>query len=254
MRIGVWHFNPGLWPSLALVALLLLLTRLGFWQLERAAEKQDLKTEYQDRIVATPINLGQPVPLRDQPAKMYWRRCILSGAYDPEKVFLLDNQVLRGKVGYHVFSRFLLEDGASVLVNRGWVAAPGLRTEAPEITTTRAPKTLTGIAKPPPATGLTLGLGSAGSATENLVDNLIRVQRISVEQLAADNNWTLLPYVVRLDPPAPAGLFRIWPEPGFGKEKHLGYAFQWFALATALLVIYVVVNAKKQRDDPGEDG
>ena len=27
------------------------------------------------------------------------------------------------------------------------------------------------------------------------------------------------------------GLVRDWPDPGSGVEKHLGYAFQWYALA-----------------------
>ena len=29
-------------------------------------------------------------------------------------------------------------------------------------------------------------------------------------------------------------------------EKHTAYAFQWFALSFALLIIYIVVNSKKQ--------
>jgi surfeit locus 1 family protein len=32
---------------------------------------------------------------------------------------------------------------------------------------------------------------------------------------------------------------------GFGPEQNLGYAVQWFGLATALLVIYVVVNCRR---------
>ena len=250
MRIGRWHFNPGLWPSLACIALLLLLTRLGFWQLDRAEEKQALHTQYQNRISAEPVNLGQANGRRNRSAEMYWRRCILSGAYDPQTVYLLDNQVLRGKVGYQVFSRFVLQDGASLLVNRGWVAAPGTRTEVPEIITTADPVTLTGVAKPPPATGLVL----AESAAEKLADNLVRVQRIDLEQIVADNNWILLPYIVRLDPPATYGLSWSGAEPGFGKERHLGYAFQWIALATALLVIYVVVNTKRRPVDRDENG
>lgn len=250
MRIGAWHFNPGLWPSLALVALLPLLTKLGFWQLDRAEEKQALYTEYQDRISAEPVDLGQPTHLRGQPEEMYWRRCLLRGTYDPEVVYLLDNQVVRGQVGYQVFTRFLLEDGASVLVNRGWTAAPERRTAVPEIITAGGAMTLTGMAKPPPVTGLALGRGKA----EELADDLVRVQRIDIARITADNHWSLLPYIVRLDPPAPTGMSRVLPEPGSGKEKHLGYAFQWFALAATLLVIYVVVNTKKQRNKPGEDG
>ena len=172
----------------------------------------------------------------------------MPGAYDPQTVYLLDNQVLRGKVGYQVFSRFVLEDGVSLLVNRGWVAAPGTRTEAPQVITTADPVTLTGVAKPPPATGLVLG----ERVEEKLAGNLVRVQHIDLEQIAANRNWILQPYIVRLDPPASPGLSWSGSEPGFGKERHLGYAFQWFALAAALLVIYVVVNTRRM--DGRENG
>ena len=116
------HFNPGLWPSLAGLVLFLLLIRLGFWQLDRAEEKQALQTRYQDQISAEPVNLGQAARHRGQAQQMYWRRCILTGSYDPQALYLLDNQVWRGVVGYQVFSRFVLPDGASVLVDRGWMA------------------------------------------------------------------------------------------------------------------------------------
>ena len=36
MRFGNYKFSPGLWPTLATLLLLPLLTGLGIWQLERA--------------------------------------------------------------------------------------------------------------------------------------------------------------------------------------------------------------------------
>ena len=247
-RLMCRHFNPGLWPSLAGLVLFLLLIRLGFWQLDRAEEKQALQTRYQDQISAEPVNLGQAARHSGQAQHMYWRRCILTGSYDPQVLYLLDNQVWRGVVGYQVFSRFVLPDGASVLVDRGWVAATGSRSEAPEIHTTTEPVTLTGVAKPAPVSGIRL----KSDVAEKLGGNLVRVQRIDLAQIGAHNNWKLLPYVVRLDPPATDGMSWNGTAPGFGRERHLGYAFQWFALATTLLVIYIVVNMKK-RTGPGAD-
>lgn len=245
MRLGKWRFTPNLWPSLAFVLVLALLLRLGFWQLQRAEEKQALQTEYQSRMAAEPVRLAEAAGRRERMAEMLWRRCVLSGEYDPDTVYLLDNQVFRGQPGYHVFARFLLEDGAAVLVNRGWVPAPARRSEAPEVATPRGAVTLTGVAAPLPATGLPLG----GHVAERLSDKFTRVARIDLEEIAADNGWTLLPYIARLDAPGPAGMSRVWRAPGFGKEKHQGYAFQWFLMAFALTVIYIVVNAKRQGDD-----
>ena len=244
------QFKPGLWPTLATVVLLVLLIRLGFWQLQRAEEKQELQQRYQAQLRAEPVNLGQVgrgPALRDNPEQMHWRRCLLAGTYDPRPIYLLDNQVVRGTVGYQVFTRLVLEDGASVLVDRGWIAAPGSRDEAPQINTTQQPVSVTGVAKPVPAGGIRL----AHDITESLGDNLKRVQRIDLAQIAAQTGWTLLPYVVRLDPAAASVLTWNGTEPGFRRERHLGYAFQWFALAATLLVIYLVVNVRKRTGSGG---
>lgn len=239
------HFNPGLWPTLAAVALFVLLIRLGFWQLQRAEEKLELQQRYQAQMSAEPINLGhvsRGQALRDEAEQMHWRRCMLAGSYDPPATYLLDNQVVRGVVGYQVFTRLVLEDGVSVMVDRGWIAAPGSRNETPQINTPPGPVNLTGVAKPVPVSGIRL----ADDIIEHLGDNLKRVQRIDLAQIAAQNGWSLLPYIVRLDPAASGVLTWNGTEPGFRRERHLGYAFQWFALAATLLVIYLVVNTKKR--------
>ena len=237
------HSNPLLLPSLAALAAFLLFLRLGFWQLDRAGEKLALQTGYKNHISAAPVNLGQAVRQRSQADRMHWRRCILEGRYDPLRTFLLDNRVYRGAVGYQVFSRFALQDGASVLVDRGWVAAPGSRGEAPRINAVAGRLTLTGVAKPVPVTGIKL----APDVPENMGGNLVRVQRIDLAQIAAQTGWTLLPYVVRLDPGAAGALVWNGTEPGFNRERHLGYAFQWFALAATVLVIYIVLYIRKRR-------
>lgn len=242
------HFKFELWPTLAAVALFILFIRLGFWQLQRADEKQELQQRYQAQMNAEPVNLGQVAGLRGTAELMHWRRCRLAGTYDPVPTYLLDNQVLRGVVGYQVFTRVVLEDGASVLADRGWIAAPGTRDEAPHIDTAPEPLTLTGVAKPVPVGGIRL----AHDITESLGDNLQRVQRIDLAQIAAQNGWDLLPYTVRLDPGATGVLTWNGSEPGFRRERHLGYAFQWFALAATLLVIYLVVNLRK-RTGPEEN-
>ena len=237
------YFNPLLLPSLTALAVFLLFIRLGFWQLDRAEEKLALQTGYHNHINAAPVDLGQAVLHRNQADRMLWRRCILDGHYDTHKTFLLDNQVYRGAVGYQVFSRFVLQDGASILVDRGWGAAPDTRSEAPQIDTAAGRLTLTGVAKPVPVTGIKL----APDVPENMGGNLVRVQRIDLAQIAAQTGWALLPYVVRLDPDAAGTLVWNGTEPGFNRERHLGYAFQWFALAATVLVIYIVLYTKKRR-------
>ena len=237
------HVKSQIIPALAALVALVLFTRLGFWQLDRADEKKALQTAYHKQISAAPIDLVQAAGTRDTARDMHWRRCVLNGSYDKGRIFLLDNQVYRATVGYQVFSRFILEDGASVLVDRGWAAAPGSRSQAPQISSVAGPQTLTGVARPVPVAGIKL----ASETAENMGDNLVRVQRIDLAQIAAQTGWTLLPYVVQIDADAPGALLWNATEPGFNRERHLGYAFQWFALAATVLVIYIVLTIRQRR-------
>jgi cytochrome oxidase assembly protein ShyY1 len=44
------------------------------------------------------------------------------------------------------------------------------------------------------------------------------------------------------------GVFQYnWQPINMKPEKHLGYAFQWFALAFVLIIIFIVVNTQRNR-------
>ena len=56
----------------------------------------------------------------------------------------------------------------------------------------------------------------------------------------------LLPYIVRLSPESKQGYIRKWKVRDSGENIHIGYAYQWFAFAITLFVIYFVMNIKKK--------
>ncbi len=249
MQIANWQFNPGLWPSVAVLLLLPLLVRLGFWQLERAEQKQIMQEQYQRRSTGAAVNLNAARgALGEDPAKMQWQQAIVRGRFDAEPIFLLDNQVMGRRVGYFVYGVFsLVDEGRKILVNYGWVPVGRDRSRPPLIALPDGEQTLSGLIKKAPATGIKL----AATEEENLGEGLYLVQEIDLEALAAETGWALFPYVLRLpgaeQESASSAFLRTWPAPGFGKERHLGYAFQWFALATALAIIYLVVNLKRAK-------
>lgn len=245
MQFGKRQFRPGLWPSVAVVLLLPLLIALGFWQLDRAGQKEALEETYRSRQASPPMDLLTAGEHRSEREEMLWRRVRLHGEYLPDKQYLLDNQIEGGKPGYLIFSPFRLAgQGAVVLINRGWLPMGGDRNVAPEVPPPPDNSVVEGTAKDPQSTGLFLGEAVA----EDLEGGLVRVQRLDLDVIARDNDWRLLPYVVRLDKQPGSGFVRDWEAPGFGREKHLGYAFQWFAMAAALLIIYLVVNMKPKTE------
>ena len=239
MRILSWYFRPALWPSLATALLFPGLLGLGFWQLDRAEQKRAMFADFQKQQNAAPINLNQISVKHSNFATMNWRKVKLTGQFYPNMDILLDNQVWQSRVGYLVFTPFkLLEEDVWVLVNRGWTPLPGDRRRVPEIMQIAAATEITGIAKKPPSSGLSL----AETTFEHLAGNVTRVQKIELEKIEQLIGHKLLPYVIRLNPDPASGLVQQQLTPGVGKEKHIAYAFQWFALAIVLLIIYLALN------------
>lgn len=57
----------------------------------------------------------------------------------------------------------------------------------------------------------------------------------------------LQPVVVLQTSDSGDGLVRQWPPPEDRVAMHRGYAFQWFGMAIALLVFYLVANLRRRR-------
>ena len=246
MQSGSWNFRPTLWPSLATLISFPLLLSLGFWQLDRAAEKEQVMEKFKANFNGIPIDLNSnPSDLND-PTFMQWRKIKVTGNFESTHQFLLDNQPMNFKTGYLVFTPFKLKNESTrVLINRGWVAANPDRNILPEINLSEENLTISGTAKKPPFSGVAL----SEDLSENLKNNLIRIQQVDLEKVESKTGQTFLPYIVRLDKEDPQGYQSDWVLPGSGAEKHYGYAFQWFAMAAALIIIYFVVNFKRKRND-----
>lgn len=242
MRIGNWTFTPGLWPSVATLLVVPFLFSLGIWQLDRAGQKRELHHAYMQRQQAVPLDLNQlNINLRRK-QEILWHRVSAQGQFDESVQVLLDNQVRNNQAGYFIFTPFRLQgEDTWYLVNRGWLSAGPDRGKLPTLINRREMVRITGIAKSPQGTGITLG----SQTTEEPVPGVFRVNRIELEKLQEQLGRELMPYVIRLDADSPAGYMRKWPQPGSDENMHLGYAFQWFALAILLLVIFFLVNLSK---------
>lgn len=228
------------------VALFVFLLRLGFWQLDRAAQKQAIATEYANRRTAPVIDLAQTRVT--EPEQIRWRRVYARGAYTGPDV-LLDNRTRAGTAGFDVLSPFRLTSGNTVLVERGWVAGVGTRHQYPALSTPTGPTQINGFAGPPVFAGLRMN--AAADAIETLQPGLVRVQRIDLESLAPYVGATLEPYVVYLDATAPHGYDRERPVPGDGTARHQAYATQWFTMAAILVIIMgTLLSRRKNRVHP----
>lgn len=245
LKIKHWSFSPSLWPSVAVVLLLPLLVSLGFWQLDRAEEKRIRYETFMQRQTAAPINLNMNREVLKKPGDILWQRVFATGVFADDKIILLDNQIINAQAGYFVFTPFLMRGELKkyTLVNRGWVAAGNNRSEVPEFDKTGSEATIKAVIKKPPFTGIRLN----DLPPEKMSNRIYRAQDLDIDRLSGLLGLELSEVVLRLEPESDYGFTRTWSVPGSGEAKHLGYAFQWFAMAVALLAIYLVVNTKKER-------
>lgn len=237
LKLGKYRFAPGLWPSVAFFVLFPILLSLGFWQMERAGDKQALLERRATGEATVPLDLNRATQLHEQDR---YRLARVRGRYDGEQQWLLDNRILHGQPGYHVFTPFRLEGqpAPTLLVNRGWVAVGASREYLPQLPVPTGPVTLAGRLDTPGSVGLVIGEVPLASVADRVL-----VQSLDIAALGQARGLDLLPFALVLDPDGPGALQYDWsPVPPMGPEKHLGYAVQWFGLAAALLIIFIGVN------------
>ena len=208
----------------------LLLIGLGVWQLERLQWKDALIAERETGSRAAPIELpagGAELGGLD------FRHAHATGSFDHAREMLLAARSMNGNPGYHVVTPFKLDDGRTLLVDRGWIP----------------------LDRKDPATR---AAGQIAGAAE--IDGLIRLPRAQ-HWLEPDNEpakaiwyWVDLPAMgaaagVEADRLAPVYLEAgSAPNPGGfpigGQSRielsndHLQYALTWFALAAGLAGVW----------------
>lgn len=214
----------------ALLAMALFM-RLGFWQLERAAEKKHMiaaLSAFSQQAPSEWLPQGS-LPAQYQPIRV-------KGHFLPQ-VLLWDNQHYQHEFGYDVISALTLSDGRVVLVDRGWVAGDSMRRQFPIIETPIGSIQLTGSVYYPSKKNWLLG-----EALEKKEANLTIVEQLDTHLISQFLHKSVYPFIIRLDKHAANGYVREWPVVAMSPQRHYGYAFQWFAISLVILILYVALN------------
>jgi surfeit locus 1 family protein len=242
ITLGNRTFAPRLFTTLLAIVLIAMLVSLGRWQLHRAEEKRALFDAFAAGSDAThPITQQAPKIPR-------YGRVEAAGRYDETRQILIDNMVNAERAGYFVITPFALQSGGWVLVNRGWVPLGKSRADRPAISVAGNLRSIRGRADNLPSPGIRMGVPAPLAPPYPAVANF--PTRADVARLLDEDHWTSATELVLLDASEPDGYVRNWTPPGFPPMRHIGYAVQWFGLALALAVIYVVTNFRRAKNDP----
>jgi surfeit locus 1 family protein len=221
-----------LWPSVFSAGAFLILLALGTWQVERLFWKERLIAERHAAVTAVPIALP---PSLDAAKALEYHRVRVTGRFANDHELYLGATSRDGRPGYQVITPLRLADGASVLVNRGFIPQDRKAPDSRSAGELAGDVTVTGLLRLPPQ-GKPHWFIPANSPERNYwlyVDIPAMAAAAQVENV--------LPFYVDADAtPNPGGL------PLGGQtlldlpNDHLQYAITWYALAAALAVIYIL--------------
>jgi surfeit locus 1 family protein len=229
-------FRPRLAPTLFTVPALLILLGLGTWQVQRLHWKEGLIAQ-RDRMVAAPPT-APPQTLAEAQADQF-RHVRDDGVLLNDKEIYLAATSDPGEPGYQVLTPLQEAGGRIVFVNRGFVALElkdKAKRAAGELSGTVH---IAGLLRVPPAKKPTFFLPD-NRPDLNLwfwVDLPAMAKAAGVPDAA--------PFYIDADAaPNPGG----WPKGAVTRlalpNDHLQYAITWYALAVALIVIYIVYHRR----------
>lgn len=162
---------------------------------------------------------------------LQWHQVVVHGTWLQESTLFLDNKVYRQRVGYQVLTALRIQDSSTVvLVNRGWIAAPRLRTAVPIVATPTGLIAIHGIARKFEDNAFELG---HYQPTGKVWQHIREAEYKQLSQLDA------LPVIVLQTDPIPAGantdgLIRDWSDtlaPENPAPRHDRYAMLWLMFA-----------------------
>jgi surfeit locus 1 family protein len=237
MKFGSRTFAPRPFTTVLTLLLLVVLISLGRWQLRRADQKRALYDEFDSGAGATrTIDLQTPLLPRYQHVEA-------RGSYDGMHQILIDNMTdAAGHAGYFVITPFAMAGGGWLLINRGWVSLGASRALLPQVSVTAEVRQVHGRADHLPTPGIHMGTAAPLRGPFPVVANF--PARSDIEQLLHVGPWAAATDLVLLDADQTDGYVRQWQPPGMPPMRHIAYAVQWFGLALALAVIYIVTNLR----------
>lgn len=230
-------------PAAVTLVGLAILIGLGVWQIERKTWKEGLLTAIAERAHGP---AGAIVPeaawLNWDAATDEFRRVHLSGTFLHDREIALHGlaEERRGDAlqGFYIFTPLRMADGATVMVNRGFVPTD-LRDPARRVGgQINGPVEVEGLVRAPERRGVFVPENNIAKADWFVRDlgQMIRsggLQRVAPFYIDADGT------------PNPGG----WPRGGQTQltlpNNHLGYAITWLGLATALAGVFTLYALRR---------
>ena len=240
MIIAGREFRPSLWAWLAGLLAVGVLVGLGSWQLQRLTWKNELMAERVALLEAPPVS--PPAPNGDLES-LEFRTVTLAGRFLHEKELYLAARPYKKRVGLHVVTPLLLEDGRAIFVDRGWIPPDHQDPLTRQEGLVAGPIEMNGVLRQggwkgrdlfrpenDPKANLWLWLDLPAMAAAAGLDHAITSVYVQAGDQPSGAYPVARPYKVDL------------------RNDHLQYALTWFSLALILVIVFVIFHLKRPLD------
>lgn len=239
-------------PGWVITVLLILgFTYLAFdvlapWQLHKNTVVTQRNHLVEDALKSDPRPIGDVFAADGHvPSDHEYQRVEITGHYLPQSEVVMRVRPVDNGPAYHALTPFMLDDGRTVLINRGWQRPedgkiPASFTPAPTGTVT-----IVGHAR----------ISEAAPATGPVTDQgRLQVHGINTAEIGAATNTPLLADYVQLTGDQP-GVLTPFPLPVLDSGPHLSYGIQWIAfgiMAPLGLAYFVWAEMRERRREAAE--
>jgi len=208
---------------------------LGFWQIERGAEKDQIVSNFEE------AQTKQPLPISNNSKK--WDRVYVNGALDKSKTIFIDNTIYKGALGYKVVAPLILDMDEIILVDFGWTKQPERRGDIKTVEISSNENiSVTGVLEQPE-----LGLVLSDELFSSSWPKISQSKSIDALQELFDEK--IYPFILLSDFRKDSDLTYIKPVvTNMPPVKHYGYAGQWFAMFIALTIMYIYFLRKSTNE------
>jgi surfeit locus 1 family protein len=239
------RFRPRWWAAALTLVFAAITIHLGNWQGTRAEYKIE-QQRLLDEALAAPAKKFSELANNtnnDRGAAFRYRSVNLSGEFDAEKLFFVDNKIQDGKAGYGVLQPMRANAGdvgeskKHVLVDRGWLAANNDRSHLPQLETPKGIVDIVGRVNLPVSR-------NPGTADNNASDP--RINYVNIDELAKRLGLALEPYVI--EQTQGAGFLNTpRSAPAANYQKNRAYQMQWYAFAALAVVLFLVLSIRAEK-------
>ncbi|WP_339140602.1 SURF1 family protein [Pseudoalteromonas galatheae] len=230
MDLGALFKGRSKTPILAALIVVLLCGSLSYWQLQRAQQKHVLQQKIERKKAQDVINGQQATPL--PLTQSINAEVSITGSFVDGTVWYLDNQVVKGRIGFDVVGIFKIsKTDEHLAVNLGFVPQQASRVPT-AFSLPTGTVSLPVYIKSSENKRFTLAKSAADEATTQPV-----IQYIDVNYLSKESDKPLLPLIAYMTENRLAGTEPHYQPVVMSPQKHEAYALQWLLIALAALVI-----------------